>query len=348
MQPDGPMRRRYEDAGIPVIHFSPGGSLVGRGALAGARAMARFLRAEGIDVVHCHDRYSNVFCGLAARIAGVPLITSKRWWTLEPAHRLLNALAYHASARVLANSDAVASSLQSAEWLPRSRVVVVPNFVDDDAFSPIRPEERASLRIRFGIPHDADVIGIVARLRAEKNHAMLLRAAAALAPRRPSLHVVIVGDGLEHPDARALPELVRSLGLAGRVHFAGFVAPRDRSHAAFDVSVLSSDHEGFPNTLVEAMAVGRPVVSTDVGGVRDAVVNGETGLLVPSGDASAMADAIGALLDDSERARTMGNAGYQRAWNKFRRHVAIARLGELYQDVAARPARRSSGTGIAR
>lgn len=332
LQADGPMKARYEAAGIAVRHVSPGGSLVGRGALAAQRRLARLFREERVDVVHCHDIYTNYFCGLAGRAAGLPVITSKRWSYTTRRHGVLNAVAYALSDAILANSETVADSLRAAPWVRADRVAVVPNFVDDAAFEPMPAERAAALRARFGVPGDAEVVGVVARLRPEKNHAMLLEAVGRLAPRHPRLHAVLVGDGEETERLRALAV---QLGVAERVHFAGHVPQSERPHSAFDVSALCSWHEGFPNSLVEAMAARRPIVATDVGGVRDAVTDGQTGILVPAGDVDRLTTALARLLSDRAWAAEMGERGRADASVRFRADVTLERLAGLYARVTA-------------
>lgn len=339
LQREGPMAPRYAAAGVPVHPFPPGGSLVGRSSLRQARALARHLRAEGVEVVHCHDRYSNVFGVLAARLAGIPVIASKRWWRASTAHRVLNALAYRAADRVLCNSASVARSARELELAPADRIVVVPNFVDDDAFAPVAPETRAAALASFGVPADVPVVGIVARFRPVKDHATLFRAVQRLAaaPRAPWL--VVAGDGPQEGELRAL---VAELGIGDRVRFAGLLPHHPNPHAFFDVSVLCSLHEGFPNTVVEAMAASRPVVATRVGGVLDAVVEGETGLLVPVSDADALAAAISTVLADPARAARMGAAGRRIAAERFRAETVIDQLESVYESLARRPAHRAA------
>src|SRR5262249_9557960 len=143
---------------------------------------------------------------------------------------------------------------------------------------------------------DSLVIGIVASLLAIKDHATLLRALGLLAPEWPTARLVVVGQGPELDDLR---RLASELGVASVVRFAGLRPQGPSFHFLFDISVLSSVSEGFPNSLVEAMAAGRPIVATDVGGVRDAVRDRENGLLVPPRAPAAFADALRTLLRDA-------------------------------------------------
>ena len=333
LKPDGPMVARYAAAGIPVHSVDLGGSLVGRQAVRAAAALARRLTAERVDVVHCHDRYSNVFGVLAARLArGPAVIASKRWWRTSPSHRVLNGLAYRMADRVLCNSEAVADSARAFERAPSDRIVVVPNFVDDDAFDLPLPFERAAGRADLGVPDDAIVIGIVARMRPVKDHASLLRAFAQVHAAHPRAWLVCLGDG---PLQAELEGLARELGVADRVRFPGPRPNRPNPHALLDVSVLCSLHEGFPNTIVEAMAAGRPVVATNVGGTVDAVTEGENGLLVPPSRPDLLAAAIGRLVEDAAARERMGAAGRSRAETRYRRVVAIDALEALYTTLAA-------------
>jgi L-malate glycosyltransferase len=327
---EGPMADRYAAIGVPVVHM-PTPSLVGWSAGRRALAFARVLAAGRFDIVHCHDKYSNVFATVAGRLAGVPaIIASKRWLRTSLPHRILNTVAYRLAGRVLANSDGVARSLRRVEFVPASRIAVVPNFVEADAFLLPSAEERARRRAALGVPTEAVVVGITARLHDVKDHASLIRATARIADRFPELRVVVAGEGELRP---SLERLAESLGVADRVVFAGFVPPRPNPHALFDVSVLCSLHEGFPNAVVEAMAAGRPVVATDVGGTPDAVEHEVTGLLVPPAQPERLADAIASLLADPERAARMGRAGAERARARFDAAAIVESLEALYVDL---------------
>jgi L-malate glycosyltransferase len=334
LQGSGPLVERYAKAGVPV-HVFPVRRLYGLSAIREGRRFARFLAEQRVDVVHSHDIYNNLFATIWARVARVPgVIASRRWWhTLNHrGHRLACAVGYRLAHRVLANCDSVAASLVRDERISADRVVVVPNFVDASAFEPLAESTRHGLLDAFGVPRDADVVGVIARLNPIKDHASLIRAIGMLVPRWPRLHLVVVGRGIARD---ALGRLVTELGLDERVHFVGVQPQEPNLQALFGVSVLPSRSEGFPNAVLEAMAAATPVVATAVGGTREAVVDGETGLLVPPGDTGALATAIESVLSDPARRASMGAAGRERARRYYQATSVVPALEGLYESLAS-------------
>ena len=327
---EGPLADRYERAGIPVVRF-PIHSLYSPSTLRQGARLAEYLQRERVSIVHCHDQYSNFFTTLSAWRAGVPaIITSKRWLHWPMRYRIANAIGFRAATRVLANSPIVARTLDVDDRVAPRKIVVVPNFVDEVAFTSPTADVIAGWRRELGLSADAMVVGIIASLQAIKDHATLLRAMAALAPTWPRLQLVIVGDGSL---LSALRTQASELGIGDRVKFAGPRAQHPSFHYLFDISLLSSVSEGSPNSLVEAMAAGRPIVASRVGGVPDVVRDGENGLLVPAGTATAFADAIASLLADPHRAAEMGRAGSRRAAEEFAAGVVIGKLERLYEEL---------------
>jgi glycosyltransferase involved in cell wall biosynthesis len=330
---EGPLRKRYEAAGVPVAIFPIPGLFSPRAPARGA-AFARFVRSGDFAIVHAHDRNANIFVAPWARLlTPASVIVSRRWWTeIGPLpHRLAARLAFRVAHRVLVNSPALVGRVESAERVPRGRIVVVSNFVDDEAFAAPPPGFIEETRAELGLAPEHVTIGIVANLRAVKNHALLLDAVGRIAPRWPRLRVVLVGDGELRGD---LVAQAQRLGIAAQVVFAGYRPQHPSFHHLFDVSVLTSHREGFPNVIVEAMAAGRAVVSTTVGGVADAVVHGENGLLVPPGEPDALAAALEMLLNDPARRRGMGAAGRRLAEKRFSARPALNQLEALYETLA--------------
>ena len=326
---NGPLRERYASAGIPVTSF-PISTLLGPGFITRGLQLARFLTAQRIQIVHSHDMYNNVFATTWGRFARTPvIIASRRWWPSLPPrrYRIGNTLGFRLADCVLANSPSVAATLRDIEHIDPARIVVIPNFVDENAFRPLSRSETAALRQASAIPDGALVIGIVARLIAVKDHASLLRAVALLVSRWPGLHLMLVGDGERR---FALQALAQQLGIADHTHFCGQLPHDPNVHGAFDVSVLCSVSEGLPNSIIEAMAAATPVVATRVGGNTDAVVEGETGLLVPPVDPERLAAALDLLLGNSELRSRMGAAGRRRARREYHATVVIPGLEALY------------------
>jgi L-malate glycosyltransferase len=330
----GPLLQRVLDAAVPVEEFRIG-SLVGWRALQQGVRLRRWLAERQVDVLHAHDVYTNIFAVPWARAAGVPLIiASRRWWveTNRGVHRAMNRWAYRLADVVLANSPSV-GALVAAEGVPAGQIAVVPNFVGDDAFQPPPAEWIERMRERLGLGGTGPVVGIVANFHAIKDHATLLRATAELAARQPGLRVVLVGDGAER---ERLGAQARALGIESQVVMAGRLPPTPSPHWLFDVSTLVSRGEGFPNSIVEAMAAGRPLVATRVGGVPDVVVDGETGFLIEPGDALALARALQQLLSDRTLAARMGSAGAVRARSEYYQTAILARLDDLYSRAGRR------------
>jgi glycosyltransferase involved in cell wall biosynthesis len=147
------------------------------------------------------------------------------------------------------------------------------------------------------------------------------------------MQLVLVGEG---PERERLTALARELGIDSQVVFAGRRPSAPSFHWLFDISVLASRQEGFPNSIVEAMAAGRPVIATRVGGVPDAVVHGETGLLVSADSADEMAGALVQLARDHARRQQLGAMGAQRARSRYAASLVIAQLERLYEQLAHR------------
>ncbi len=331
LQPDGPLRTRYDAAGIPV-HSFPLDNLYGPGALRQGIRLAALVRRGRFDVVHCHDIYSNIFAGFWARRGGdSAIIASRRWGRDSTQRRLdrLNRMAQRRSSRVLANSSEVAQ-LVRGDGVRAQRVTVIPNFLEPEAFDPLPESDKAAWRSARGIPDGAVLLGIVARLAPVKNHESLFRAVAKIGARFPALHLAVIGDGASRGGLEAL---ARELELDDRIHFVGMVPHRPNVNHHFDLVALSSLSEGFPNSIAEAMAAGRAVVATAVGGVTDVVLDGVTGVLVPPADDQALADGLAGRLDDSAGTARMGMRAREVASERFAEDGVLSMLLALYQEL---------------
>jgi glycosyltransferase involved in cell wall biosynthesis len=214
------------------------------------------------------------------------------------------------------------------------KIEVIHNGVDP-ARIPARPPTRdAALAAELGLPPDAPVIGIVAVLRPEKDHATLLRAVRLVVDELPGAKLLVVGDG---PERARLEALTAELGLAGSVVFAGTRSDVPAVLGLLDVVALSSyTVECFPMALLEAMAAGLPAVGTAVGGVPEMVEDGVTGHVVPARDPHALAIALVKLLSDAQRAAAMGRAGRDRVRTRFTLDRSVRVAGETLERTAGR------------
>lgn len=230
--------------------------------------------------------------------------------------------------RVIAVSPGVEADLRRL-GIARDRLsVVLPGFDLDG----VTGGTGTGLRSDLEVPAGAPLVGIVGRLVPVKNHRLFLDACRRVRRRRPEARFVVVGDGELAADLR---QRAHDLDLDGSIAFTGWRSDLADLYAALDVVVCCSINEGLPATLVEAGAAGRPVVATAVGGVPDVVTDGVNGLLVPAGDAEALAGAIEAVLADPELAARLGREGRQLAFARYGAQRLVDETEELYRRLLA-------------
>jgi glycosyltransferase involved in cell wall biosynthesis len=297
------------------------------------RSLVRFLKENKIDVVHTHCFYTNIFGMIAARLARVPVRITYKGETdgfRSAKQKWIERAAFRLAHRVIANSEAVGRQL-IREGVPSAKISVHYNGLDFERVRidpSLRREDALEL---LGLPTNRRLVTIVANLRHPvKDHPMFLRAAARVQEAVPDAEFVIAGEGELMP---SLQELAAQLGLAKDVFFIGRCERVAELLFASEVCVLSSRAEGFSNAILEYMAAARPVVVTDVGGAREAVVEGETGYIVPAGDEERMAARIIELLRDSQAAATMGERGKRRVEEKFSCPSHVANTLDLYSEI---------------
>lgn len=297
--------------------------------------LAALLRQEKIDLLHAHGSRAGIPGRLAALLAGTPLrfftahnsIFYSGWpaWKLSAmvlAERLLAAC----SQQVIAVSENLRRELLEREKLPPHKVVVIHNGIDPDRFM----SERRCAVIEGDRGDRSVVLGTVARLAPQKGLATLLRAFALLEEQLAGafdLRLVLVGDG---PLLSELKTLARQLGIDRRVIFTGMRRDIPELLHSFDIFVLPSLTEGLPLTVLEAMAAGLPVVASRVGGIPEAVLDGQTGFLVPPGHEAALAGKLGHLVQQPEWRCRMGAAGRQRVLAEFTARSMVRKTERLY------------------
>jgi sugar transferase (PEP-CTERM/EpsH1 system associated) len=297
------------------------------------RRLAAVCRRHGVDVLHAHQ-YTPFFYGVTSRRWRRPpvLFTEHgRWFPDHPRWRrvLLNRMMLRRGDRVVAVGESVRQALIHNEGFSPCRVAVIYNGIDPVAFRH-DTDRRTAVRESLGLCEDDFVIAQVARLDAIKDHATAIRTIQRVADRLDRARLILVGDGPQHDaivaeiDRRGMGEQVRMLGL--RHDIAQLLA-------AADVFLLTSVSEGIPVTVLEAMAVGLPVVSTDVGGMAEIVRPGKTGFLVPAGDDAWLADAILDLAGDPALRARLGQAGRNRVETVFSQEQMHAAYARLYEEM---------------
>lgn len=323
---DGGLLGTIAESGVRIVELDRRGRL----DLSAWSTLARYVRAHPVDILHSHKFGSNVWAALARRFLPISaLVTHEHSWSFsgDRARILLDRLLIApAAAAMVAVSAEDARRMAEIEHIPKAKIHVIPNGVD---VAP--PSDPSRLRRELGVSDGLPIIGYVGGLRPEKRVDLLLGAAARLIGSGRELRVALVGSG---PEEESLRRLADTLGISESVSFLGFRRDATDLAAGFDVATLQSDREGAPLSLLEFMALGRAIVATNVGGVPELVENGRDALLVAPGDADGLQAAIGSLLADPERRRTLGAAASARQKAEFGLDAMTRRVEDLYGKVA--------------
>ena len=315
--------------GIDVRPLPMGRGLLSVRSLGAILHAARRLRAEGVDVVHGYQWRPALIGALAGRLARVPLVlASKRSLTASDRTaryawrwigRLVDTIVVNAEAL---RDEAVADGV-------RTRWVVLRNGIDVARFQEIAG--RSEAKSALGLDPTRPVIGAIGRLETRKGHDRLLQALRDLAvgANGSTPQLLLVGDG---PLRGRLEALARELGVDTAVRFTGSLVDVRPALAAMDIFVLPSREEGMSNALLEAMAAGRPVVATNVGGNGEIVDEGRTGILVRPDDGSALAAALHGLLSDHATAERLATAGREEASRRYDVRTMVDRMEAFYHE----------------
>ena len=329
---------RAQAAGIPVL------------ALADIRWRPGWLRAlprrEGMAILHVHGQRANYFVWLMRRLfprtwGRVALVATVHGWVQD---NLLRRIVTALELRTLRECDGIitVSALQKqqleAQGFAATRIRVVRPGIPylAAAHGPSGAAERQAARARWGIPPNAYVIAAIGRLSTEKRHDLYLEACAALAPQLPEAVFLLVGGGKREA---ALKEQAAALGLGTRLIFTGLTRDMAAVYAATDLVMLTSDTEGTPHVLLEAMGSGIPTIATAVGGIPEFVTDGRQGLLVPAGNCAALVAAARRVHDDAALRAQLVAGGHVVA-AQFSMERMVAEIEEVYSSVLA--GRRSS------
>ena len=265
--------------------------------------LARLFRRERVHVVNPHSSRDGWLGSIAARLAGVPLIVRSRHIEVDYPNRFLSRIAFaRLPHHVITTSEKISRRLVEELGLPKTKVTCVATGVDLDRFHPAVPGRiHADLGLDPGVP----LVGMVSVLRSWKGHELFVEAVKQIAPRHPQAYFFIAGEG--EPAGAGIVNMIRTAGLEKRISMLGY--REDVPNVLASLAVLASPstgHEGIPQILLQAQAMARAVVGSAVGGIPEIVRDGETGLLVPPRDATALADRIMRLLADPALRERLG------------------------------------------
>jgi glycosyltransferase involved in cell wall biosynthesis len=339
---DGPLRQPLEDAGVPVtvldypglsLHPARAIRLLG-GTISFFREMTGAFRKHEVSIVHAFLPGGNVLGVCGAALAGIPVsIVSKRalcdYKRGNTMFSIAEDLANVRAQAILVNSKAVARDVKANERGWRAKIRLIYNGVDTG----VRPSLPGELFPGLAGGENRLVVTYVANFHEYKGHEDLVEAAGFVCREIPAVLFLLVGR-----DAGAMPAVrdkIAGLGLEKHVILTGTRADTTGILAASTLAVHPSHQEGFPNTVLEAMAAGKAVVAAAAGGTVEAVEDGRTGILVPPRNPEALAEAILRLLRDPARARRMGEAGRARVREEFSLERMVRSYENLYDELTA-------------
>jgi glycosyltransferase involved in cell wall biosynthesis len=318
------LESQLDDARVPVQYLGKGPGFDGRAY----HRLHRALRTLRPEIVHSHLhvlRYALPSLLLLKGMSTLHTVHNLAEREVESRARCIQRYAFNHGVVPVAVSDEVAQSLKPLYGIHSCRVI--PNGIPTSQYA--HPSvSRKEWRVKAGFRDDHVLFVCVARFAEQKNHALLLDAFAKRPAANPNAHLVLVGDG---PLREQLQAQAKSLGLAERIHFMGVRTDIPEILKAMDVFVLSSDWEGNPLSVMEAMAAGLPIISTAVGGVPGLLSNGKEGLLEERGDAAGLANSMAFLLESPDARRAMGAAAAQRAKAHFDVSAMVQQYEQLYE-----------------
>jgi len=291
------------------------------------RKLSRYLREERIDVLHCHNDTAFFYGYPAAWMTGIPVVYTEHSLKDRESRikKIVRSVFFRGTSMITVVAEEIGERLAREEWAPKARIRVIWNGVDGSLYKPRDSGFIRRKREELGISSGAIVLGTVGRYCPEKNYGMLLEVLGILQDTcNPVL--VMVGDG---PLMKDFVRDAKRLGVIDNLRILGERDDTQELYPAFDLFLLSSVREGMPLVVIEAMACALPVVSTDVGGIRNIVKDGKTGFLVPAGDASAMASRIRLLMANAALREQFG----RNARNFFERSLSIEQMVGQYESI---------------
>lgn len=324
-RPEAELFPKAQEAGIPVtpVPFRSAADL------SSIRSLFSLFRREGVHVVNTHSGKDSWVASIAAKAAGVPLLIRTRHISVPIRRHAFN-LIYRWPDGYITTGEMIRDHLVG-NGIPGDRVVSIPTGVDPERFSP--SVDGSGIRNEFGVARDAFLVSMIGVLRSWKRHDVFLEALRLLRERGLRVRALVAGEG---PQRERTAAAIRELGLSDAVTMTGYRQDVPEILAASDALVLSSDRfEGVPQAILQALVMGKPVVASPVGGIPEVVHPEETGLLCPTGNAAAYADALARIAGDPALGERLGKAGRELVLARYTLAAMCEKTEALYRRLAA-------------
>lgn len=344
----GSMRHAFAEAGYPVHDLGePNDPEVGRvgwrravfgskGMLRVVRKLVRYIRQHRIDVIDTHHTTAIFAAAIAGRITGVPVIISA--YHVEPwkpvVMRLPGQFAFGTAASIVTDSQARADDIRNFLWKKSAQIEVIPTGVPVPHPTRSKAEVLRGLELNCG--DDVRIVGQVSGRIPFKGHDVLIEAIPQILSQHPDARFLCIGYSRSYHDYESqLERRIQELGLSDRVFFRAYPGPIGDVWQVFDMLVHPSKFDSLPLSILEAMAIGKPIVSTSVGGIPEVITHQRNGLLVPPSDSAALAASVSQLLSDPAEARRLGDAA-RRDYEASLTPAVMARSLERVYEAAVR------------
>jgi glycosyltransferase involved in cell wall biosynthesis len=327
-QPDSGILRKAREYGITAEE------VVMRGSIDPVAVwnLYRVIKRHRINVVSTHSGKDSWSAAFAAKLGGVKLLIRTRHLSLPISNSPFN-FVYRMVDGIVTTGEALRDTIIADNGIPPGKVVSIATGVSLERFA-VGNYGSSRLKEELGIPAEAPVVTMVAVLRGMKRHDLLVSAAAQLRPQFPETRYLVVGDG---PGQERVARLVREAALEDRVIMTGFRNDIPEILSISDLVVLTSDKfEGVPQSITQAMAMGRPVVAAPVGSIGELVLDGSTGFLAQTGDAASFARGIARLLADEPLRRSLGEAARARVLEGYTDDIMVQKTLDFYRFLLAR------------
>ncbi|MCX7766383.1 MAG: glycosyltransferase family 4 protein [Candidatus Sumerlaeia bacterium] len=318
--------------------------------LISGKKLFSFIRQHRFQIVHTHTPVASLIGRITARLAGVPIIlyTAHGFYfhermspTARQFHIWLEKIAALFCDFIFTQSEEDRQTAIKLNICKEHKIAWIGNGIDLHRFNPanIKREDKENLLKELGLEQAQFIVGIIGRLVREKGFMEFFTAASQILKRYPKTYFLVIGDALVSDYDASKAEIhrhIEQLGIKDHVRFTGFRSDIPQLLSLMNVYTLPSYREGMPRSIIEAMAMAKPVVATNIRGCREEIVDGKTGFLVPVGDATALAEAILRLLENPELAEEIGKRGRDRAIELYDEQLVLQRQLEVYKKLIQR------------